>query len=56
MGRRAYLAEMMLSSPDSARAYPHLVAMEKIDPDSVVGNYLLSRYWYKRKDYERARV
>ncbi len=52
----AYLAEMLLSSPDWARAYPQLVAMEKIDPDSVVGNYLLARYWYKSKEYERARV
>ncbi len=52
----AYLVEMFLSSGELEPAYPHLVKMEEIDPDSVVGNYLLAQYWYQRKDYERARV
>lgn len=51
-----YLAEMFLSSGDLELAYPHLVKMEEIDPDSVVGNYLMARYWYHRKEFERARV
>jgi tetratricopeptide (TPR) repeat protein len=51
-----YLAEMLLSSQDWQRAYSHLVEMEKIDPDSVVGNYLMARYWYKAKEYDRARL
>ena len=29
--------------------------MEKLDPESVVGNYLMARYWYERKEYETAR-
>ena len=28
--------------------------MEEIDPDSVVGNFLMAKYWYGRKDFERA--
>lgn len=52
----AYLAEMFLSSGDLERAYPHLVKMEEIDPNSVVGNYLMTEYWYQRKDFERARL
>src|SRR5947208_6692868 len=30
--------------------------MEEIDPDSVVGNYLMARYNFARKDFERART
>jgi tetratricopeptide (TPR) repeat protein len=49
-----YLAEMFLSSGDLEHAYLHLVKMEEIDPDSVVGNFLMAKYWYGRKDFERA--
>src|SRR5256712_248949 len=49
-----YLAEMFLSSGDFEHAYPHLVKMEEIDPDSVVGNFLMAKYWYGRKDFGRA--
>jgi len=28
--------------------------MEAIDPDSVVGNYLMAKYYFARKDFERA--
>ncbi len=52
----AYLAEMFLSSGDLELAYPHLVKMEEIDPASVLGNYLMAKYWYQRKAFERARV
>ena len=52
----AYLAEMLLSSEDLQLAYPHLLKMEEIDPDSVVGNYMMATYWYKKKDFERARA
>ena len=51
-----YLAEMFLDSGDLDRAYPHLTKMEEIDPDSVVGNYLMARYSFARKDFERART
>ncbi len=51
-----YVAEMLLNSQDWQLAYPHLAKMEEIDPDSVVGNYLMATYWYKRKDFERALV
>ena len=50
-----YLAEMFVSSGNLDRAYVHLVRMEQIDPESVVGNYLTAKYWYLRKEYERAR-
>lgn len=53
---QGYLAEMFLSSGELELAYPHLVRMKQIDPDSVVGNYLMARYCYKRKEFERARV
>jgi tetratricopeptide (TPR) repeat protein len=52
----AYLAEMLLSSEDWPEAYEHLLKMDEIDPDSVVGNYLLAKYWYRRKEFARARA
>jgi len=52
----AYLAEMLVSSGDLAGAYPHLVKMEEIDSNSVVGNYLMAEYWYQCQDFERARA
>jgi Flp pilus assembly protein TadD len=51
-----YLAEMLLSSADWQMAYKHLVKMEELDSDSAVGNYLMARYWYQRKEFERAGV
>jgi len=51
-----YLAEMFLDSGQLDRAFPHLTKMEAIDPDSVVGNYLMARYSFARKDIERART
>ena len=51
----AYLAEMLLSSGDLELAYAHLVKMHEINPDSVIGNYLMASYWYRRKDCQRAR-
>jgi tetratricopeptide (TPR) repeat protein len=52
----AYLAEMDLSSGDLQQAYPHLERLERLDPDSTVGNFLIARYWFKRKEYDRARA
>jgi tetratricopeptide (TPR) repeat protein len=52
---RGYLAEMFLASGDLDRAYPHLMKMEEIDPESVVGNYLMAKYWFAREEYGRAR-
>lgn len=51
-----YLAEMLLESGDLDHAFPHLETMEAIDPDSVVGNYLMAKYYFGRKDFERART
>lgn len=51
----AYLAEMFLASGELELAFQQLVDMEKIDSDSVIGNYLTAQYWVARKDYERAR-
>ncbi|HEY2933428.1 MAG TPA: tetratricopeptide repeat protein [Acidobacteriota bacterium] len=53
---RGYLAEIFVSSGNWQLAHQHLVKMEKLDPDSVVGNYLAARYWYQRKEFERARL
>jgi predicted Zn-dependent protease len=47
---------MFLDSGDLDRAYPHLTKMEEIEPDSVVGNYLMARYSFARKDFEQART
>ncbi len=52
----AYLAEMFLLLADWQKAWPHLEKMETLEPDSVVGNYLMARHWYLRKEFERARV
>lgn len=49
-----YLAEMYLDSEDLVRAYSHLESMQKIYPQSVVGNYLMARYWVLKKDYKQA--
>ena len=53
---RAYLAEMFLAQGDWQKAAPHLEKMEALEADSVVGNYLMARHWYLRKEFERARV
>ena len=50
-----YLAELFLTSKELDLAYDHLVKMEEIDPDSIVGNYLMAKHWYQRKEYEKAR-
>jgi tetratricopeptide (TPR) repeat protein len=51
-----YLAEHWLAAGDWQKAWPHLVKMEELDAESVVGNYLLARAWYLRKEFERARA
>jgi len=51
-----YLAEGFLSSGELRLAYEHLVKMAEVDPDSVVGNYLMAKYWYQQKDFEQARA
>lgn len=53
---RAYLAEMFLAQGDWQKAAPHLEKMEALEADSVVGNYLMARHWFLRKDFERARI
>src|SRR5215510_8366900 len=50
-----YLAEMFLGDADWRKAWPHLAKMEEVDAESVVGNYLMARHWYLRKEFERAR-
>ena len=50
-----YLAEMCLDSGELDQAYGHLVNMEEVEPDSVVGSYLMARYWSTRKDFSQAR-
>jgi len=50
-----YLAEMFLAGADWRNAWPHLAKMEELDAESVVGNYLMARHWYLRKEFERAR-
>ncbi len=52
---RAYLAEMFLAQGDWQKAGPHLEKMEVLEADSVVGNYLMARHWYLRREFERAR-
>jgi tetratricopeptide (TPR) repeat protein len=49
-----YLAEMFLGATDWRKAWPHLAKMEELDAESVVGNYLMARHWYLRKEFERA--
>lgn len=51
-----YLAEMLLASADWKLAHPHLVKMEEIDPNSVVGKYLTARYWALSGELEKARA
>ncbi len=53
---RAYLAEMFLAQGNWEKAWPHLEKMETLEKDSVVGNYLMARQWYLRKDFARAQV
>jgi Flp pilus assembly protein TadD len=36
-------------------AYSHLQRLQKIDPESAIGNTLMARYWFKQKKYEEAR-
>jgi tetratricopeptide (TPR) repeat protein len=50
-----YLAEMLLDSGELDQAYSHLVKMEEVDPDSVVGNYLMAKYWHSRHDFAQAK-
>src|SRR5262245_31980274 len=51
-----YLAEMLLDSTvEWEKSYGHLVKMEEVDPDSVTGNYLMAKYWYRRGDFKQAR-
>ncbi len=50
-----YLAELWLAAGDGAKAWPHLAKMEELDGESVVGNYLLARYWVGRNEFQRAR-
>ncbi|HEY2931540.1 MAG TPA: tetratricopeptide repeat protein [Acidobacteriota bacterium] len=54
----AYLAESYLSGEPAApqSAYPHLLKMRELDPDSAEGNTLTALYWYKQQDPNQARV
>ena len=52
----AYIAEMDVDSGDLLGAYPHLQKLEQIDPDSATGNFLMARYWFKKMDYDQARL
>lgn len=49
-----FLAEMLLESGDLELAKPHLLKMQELDADSVVGNFLMATYWYRCKDLEKA--
>jgi len=49
-----YLAEMLLDSDSWAAALPHLTAMEAIDPNSPVGNFLMATYQYRSQNLEQA--
>jgi Tfp pilus assembly protein PilF len=53
---RGYLAELYLDAGDWQRASEHLVKMQEIDSDSPIGNYLMARYWYFRKEFGKARI
>jgi len=50
-----YLAEMDLDSGELDKAYRHLVSMEEVEPDSVIGSYLMARYWFTLEDFVQAR-
>ena len=52
----AYIAEMDLDSGEMQGAYSHLQKLEQIDADSATGNFLMARYWFKKMDYDRARL
>lgn len=52
----ANLAEMDLASGDLKGAYPHLQKLGQLNPDSAVGNFLIARYWFQQKNYDRAEV
>jgi tetratricopeptide (TPR) repeat protein len=51
-----YLAEMFLAAGEWQKAWPHLTKMEALDADSVVGAWLMARYWHQQKQFEKARV
>ena len=46
---------VFLAQGDWQKAGPHLEKMETLEADSVVGNYLIARHWFLRKDFARAR-
>ncbi len=50
----SFLAKIYLSSSLLDRAASHLFAMEKIEPESVEGNYLLATYWYRTRNLPKA--
>lgn len=52
----AYLAEAALDAGDVPRAHRRLIRMEEIDPESVVGKYLMARRWFLSKEFEKARA
>lgn len=52
----ANLAEIDLNGGDFKSAYPHLQKLQQINPDSAVGNFLMTRYWFHEKNYEQARI
>lgn len=52
----AYLAEMDINSGNFDAAYPRLEKLQQINPDSAVGNFLMARYWFGKKDFRQARV
>jgi Flp pilus assembly protein TadD len=52
----AYLAEMYVSSGELRQAYPYLQKLQQIDPESAIGNFLMARYCFKQREYDRARV
>jgi len=52
----ANLAEMDLNSGDLKSAYPHLQKLQRSNPNSAVGNFLMTRYWFQEKDYSQARM
>lgn len=49
-----FLAKIYLSSNRLPDAATHLFEMQRIDPESVEGNYLLATYWYRLGDFQRA--
>ena len=51
-----YLAKMSLDERDWQTAYPHLVAIERIDARSPEGNFLAAFYWYHQRDFQQARL